>query len=257
MPVDDVRVSNPPSHPDLHRRLGEKLAASDFDIRELIREICASATYQANQHPNEAPAATYAGMPPRRLTAEQMLDAIGSITEVQTKFSGVPLGQSAIQIVDANGEAQTLRAHQARAGIEWPPRFPEFPRWRCAGCGGANARHALTCTGAVYTSHASSSHARHRMPSAGVPINAFEGQKLDSFKIQALISAQDGSGSRAARPVDEYHSQSASEDGGRTRPFGRPKRVPSAWTIGGSVRQRRLRRRLPLPLPWLLVGQDI
>ena len=102
-PVDDVRVSNPPSHPDLHRRLGEKLAASDFDIRELIREICASATYQANQHPNEAPAATYAGMPPRRLTAEQMLDAIGSITEVQTKFSGVPLGQSAIQIVDANG----------------------------------------------------------------------------------------------------------------------------------------------------------
>ena len=34
---------------------------------------------------------------------EQMLDAIGSITEVQTKFSGVPLGQSAIQIVDANG----------------------------------------------------------------------------------------------------------------------------------------------------------
>jgi len=102
-PVDDVRVSNPPSHPDLHRRLGEKLAASGFDIRELIREICGSATYQSSQHPEEAPAATYAGMTPRRLTAEQMLDAIGIITEVETKFAGVPLGQSATQIVDANG----------------------------------------------------------------------------------------------------------------------------------------------------------
>ncbi|MCK5940671.1 MAG: DUF1553 domain-containing protein, partial [Planctomycetes bacterium] len=98
-PVDDVRVSNPPSHPDLHRRLGEKLAAADFDIRELIREICASATYQTAQHPDDAPAATFAGMPPRRLSAEQMLDAIGAVTEVPTKFRGVPLGQSATQIV--------------------------------------------------------------------------------------------------------------------------------------------------------------
>lgn len=102
-PVDDVRVSNPPSHPDLYRRLGERLAASDFDIRELIREICASATYQSTQHPDEPPAATYAGVAPRRMSAEQMLDAIGAITEVRTKFRGIPLGQSAVQIVDANG----------------------------------------------------------------------------------------------------------------------------------------------------------
>lgn len=102
-PVDDVRVSNPPSHPDLHRRIGEKLAASGFDIRALIREICTSATYQSSQHPDEPPAATYAGMTPRRLSAEQMLDSIGMVTEIDTKFAGVPLGQSAIQIVDANG----------------------------------------------------------------------------------------------------------------------------------------------------------
>lgn len=100
-PVDDVRVSNPPSHPDLHRRLGEKLAADDFDIRGLIREICASATYQSAQHDDPPPAATYAGHVPRRLGAEQILDAIGTITEVDTKFRGVPLGHSAVQIVDA------------------------------------------------------------------------------------------------------------------------------------------------------------
>ncbi len=102
-PVDDVRVSNPPSHPVLHRRLGEKLAASGFDVRELIREICASATYQSAQHPGEAASATYAGMTPRRLSAEQLLDAIGQVTEVPTKFRGVPLGQSAVQVVDPDG----------------------------------------------------------------------------------------------------------------------------------------------------------
>ncbi|MGA0059264.1 MAG: DUF1549 and DUF1553 domain-containing protein [Planctomycetota bacterium] len=102
-PVDDVRVSNPPSHPELHRRLGEKLVAADFDLRALIREICASATYQAAAYPDGvADAATFASSVPRRLSAEQMLDAIGSVTEVPTKFRGIPLGASAVQIVDAD-----------------------------------------------------------------------------------------------------------------------------------------------------------
>ncbi len=102
-PVDDVRVSNPASHPTLHRRLGEKLAASGFDVRALIREICASSTYQAAQHPDAPPAATFAGASPRRLSAEQLLDAIGQVTEVPTKFRGIPLGQSAVQVVEPDG----------------------------------------------------------------------------------------------------------------------------------------------------------
>ena len=102
-PVDDVRVSNPPSHPELHRRLGEKLVAADFDLRALIREICASTTYQAGAYPEgAADGASFASCVPRRLSAEQMLDAIGAVTEVPTKFRGVPLGASAVQIVDAN-----------------------------------------------------------------------------------------------------------------------------------------------------------
>ncbi|MCB9879944.1 MAG: DUF1549 domain-containing protein [Planctomycetes bacterium] len=107
-PVDDVRVSNPASHPELHRRLGEKLAAADFDLRALVREICASNTYQAAQHPEHAPAQTYAGMPPRRMTAEQLLDAIGVVSEVPTRFRGVPLGASAVQVVDANAQSRFL-----------------------------------------------------------------------------------------------------------------------------------------------------
>ena len=36
---------------------------------------------------------------PAPLAAEQLLDAIGQVTEVPTKFRGVPLGQSAVQVV--------------------------------------------------------------------------------------------------------------------------------------------------------------
>lgn len=107
-PVDDVRVSNPASHPTLHRRLGEKLAAADFDIRALIREICASATYQSAQHDGGAAAATFAGMTPRRLSAEQLLDAIDAVTEVKTKFRGAPLGFRAAQLVDADPQNRLL-----------------------------------------------------------------------------------------------------------------------------------------------------
>ena len=56
-----------------------------------------------SQHPDAPPAATFAGMTPRRLSAEQLLDAIGQVTEIPTKFRGVPLGQSAVQVVDPNG----------------------------------------------------------------------------------------------------------------------------------------------------------
>ncbi|MBK8979047.1 MAG: DUF1549 domain-containing protein [Planctomycetes bacterium] len=94
-PVDDVRVSNPPSHPELHRWLGRRLAASGFDLRGLAREICLSHTYQAAEHPDALPAEVLAGRVPRRLAAEQLLDAISAVTGVSTKLRGVPAGESA------------------------------------------------------------------------------------------------------------------------------------------------------------------
>ncbi len=42
-PVDDFRVSNPPSNPELLDYLGRRLAADRFDLRPLVREICNSA----------------------------------------------------------------------------------------------------------------------------------------------------------------------------------------------------------------------
>jgi hypothetical protein len=103
-PPDDVRVSNPPSHPELHRLLAQKLVAQHFDIRALIREICASHTYQQEVQKDETPASTFSGARIRRLTAEQLLDALGQVTGVPTRYPGLPPGGRATEVEDGDPE---------------------------------------------------------------------------------------------------------------------------------------------------------
>src|SRR4030095_8619684 len=45
-PVDDVRISNPPSNKELLEELGKRLVSYGFDTRRLIRDICNSRVYQ-------------------------------------------------------------------------------------------------------------------------------------------------------------------------------------------------------------------
>ncbi|HLQ36438.1 MAG TPA: DUF1549 domain-containing protein [Planctomycetota bacterium] len=96
-PPDDVRVSNPPSHPQLLQQLAALLVEHQFDVRVLFRAICNSRTWQLGPHP-DAPPMLFAGNLVRRLAAEQLLDAIGAVTAVPTKYPGVPLGGPASAI---------------------------------------------------------------------------------------------------------------------------------------------------------------
>ena len=45
-PVDDVRVSNPASNPELLAELGKKLVEYKYDFRRIVKDICMSRTYQ-------------------------------------------------------------------------------------------------------------------------------------------------------------------------------------------------------------------
>ena len=45
-PVDDVRVSNPASNPELFQALGERFTQYNYDFKQLVRDICNSQTYQ-------------------------------------------------------------------------------------------------------------------------------------------------------------------------------------------------------------------
>jgi Protein of unknown function (DUF1549)/Protein of unknown function (DUF1553) len=101
-PADDVRVSNPPSHPGLYKTLGDKLVEYGFDVRKLIRDICASRTYQLATAQGKSPAGTFAEAMTRRLTAEQMLDAISQVTGVAERYRNLPTGARATQVEDGN-----------------------------------------------------------------------------------------------------------------------------------------------------------
>ena len=102
-PVDDIRVSNPPSNPELFEELGERLVEYDYDFKALVRDICNSRAYQRSSESNDSNAhdsRNYSHAVIRRIPAESLLDCICQVTESPDKFRGLPLGARAVQIAD-------------------------------------------------------------------------------------------------------------------------------------------------------------
>ena len=102
-PVDDVRISNPPSNPELLDELGKRFTDSNYNFKKLVRDICASRTYQLTPKSNELNAEdtrNFAKGTIRRLRAEVLLDVINQVTVTKDKFRGLPVGSRAVEIVD-------------------------------------------------------------------------------------------------------------------------------------------------------------
>ncbi len=79
-PVDDIRVSNPASNPELFHALGDKLTSYNYDFKQLVRDICNSQTYQrASQTQTPATRAdlkNFSHARIRRIPAENLLDCL-------------------------------------------------------------------------------------------------------------------------------------------------------------------------------------
>jgi Protein of unknown function (DUF1553)/Protein of unknown function (DUF1549) len=102
-PVDDGRVSNPPSNPELLEALSHRLVSYHYDFRKLVRDICASRTYQLSSAARDvADDHNFCTGPIRRIRAEVLLDCISQVTETQDKFPGLPRGSRAVEIADGN-----------------------------------------------------------------------------------------------------------------------------------------------------------
>ena len=102
-PVDDIRVSNPPSNPRLFEALGDRLVSYNFDIRPLARDICNSRTYQLSTHRNESnhlDERHFSHGRIRRMRAEVLLDCLTQVTESPERYAGLPSGSRAVQIAD-------------------------------------------------------------------------------------------------------------------------------------------------------------
>jgi len=104
-PVDDVRISNPASNPELLEALSAKFVEYDYDFKKLVHDICTSRTYQLSSRTNETnekDLANFSHSLIRRLRAEVLLDTLAQVTETPNKFRGLPLGARAVQIADGN-----------------------------------------------------------------------------------------------------------------------------------------------------------
>jgi len=106
-PPDDVRVTNPPANPDLLAELGRKLVEYNYDLKRLVRDICNSYTYQMSTQPRApeyADTKNFAVARLRRLSAEQMLQAVSVATDNDFKFAGLPMGSTPTQIAGAGSD---------------------------------------------------------------------------------------------------------------------------------------------------------
>ena len=102
-PVDDVRVTNPASNPELLDELSRRFTEYNYDFKKLVRDVCNSRTYQLSSQSNETnegDTRNFARAKLRRMRAEILLDAISAVTNTKNKFQGLPLGARAVQIAD-------------------------------------------------------------------------------------------------------------------------------------------------------------
>ncbi len=110
-PVDDFRVSNPASNPELLDALGKHFTDTKYNLKALVRDICNSRTYQRTTRRNESNAGderNSAHALVRRIKAENLLDTISAVTDTKDKFAGLPVGARAVQIADGTSSTYFL-----------------------------------------------------------------------------------------------------------------------------------------------------
>lgn len=109
-PVDDLRTTNPPTHPELLDWLVQDFAAHDTQLRHLIRRICTSQTYARNSASGAESAIYtefYASAHSRPLSPEVLLDAMKDATASRAAAS------SPSRAVTFKGITESLKSLEA------------------------------------------------------------------------------------------------------------------------------------------------
>ena len=103
-PVDDVRLTNPPTNPELLDALAKDFVDNGYDMHHLVKRITQSAAYQRSSEvnaTNERDEQNFSRFLFKQLEAEVLVDAISHTTGITEKFEGVPGGSRAIQLWDS------------------------------------------------------------------------------------------------------------------------------------------------------------
>lgn len=124
--VDDLRLSNPASNEALLAAAAQHLVEQQFDLKQLMRTILQSETYQRSSQPlpdNRDDSKYLSRYLPRRLMAEVLLDSIDQVLGTSTSFKEIafpgadrqaidfyPEGTKAIQLYDTAIASTFLKA---------------------------------------------------------------------------------------------------------------------------------------------------
>ncbi len=110
-PTDDLRETNPPTHPELLERLAEDFIANGYNIRHTLQLIALSSTYRRSEamvNGNERDDRFYSHAYYRPLLAEVLVDAISDVTGVADIYDKKPFGTRAVSLVDSLAPAPSL-----------------------------------------------------------------------------------------------------------------------------------------------------
>jgi hypothetical protein len=115
-PIDDFRLTNPPTNEALLDALARDFVAHRYDMKHLIRTIANSRAYQRSSRLNETNAddedhASHALVRP--LQAEALLDAIAQVAEAPNAFPDQPAGTRAVQIPSLPSLRRGAKAQEA------------------------------------------------------------------------------------------------------------------------------------------------
>lgn len=111
--VDDLRLTNPASNPELMEAASRHLVEKRYDLKALMRTILQSSTYQRSSQvlaDNKEDRRFYSRYYPKRLMAEVLLDAMSQVTRVPTPFKDYPAGWRALQLPDSLVASEFLNA---------------------------------------------------------------------------------------------------------------------------------------------------
>ncbi len=110
-PVDDLRTTNPATHPELLDRLAADFVEHGFDMRHTIRTIVSSAAYARDSRTmpgNASDDRFYSHALIRPLPAEVLADAIVDVTGQFDRYGDEPLGTRAVALFDGQTPSRAL-----------------------------------------------------------------------------------------------------------------------------------------------------
>jgi len=105
-PVDDMRVSNPPTNAPLLDALSARLVELKFDLRAFVRDICNSRVYQLSVQPtpsNAGDTRQFSHAHLRRLRADVLLDSVVAVTGVPRTLPNWQAGTKSIAFYPRHG----------------------------------------------------------------------------------------------------------------------------------------------------------